>query len=329
MTPPPPPPLPPPTFAVTLPTSITFSRSPTANPLHSPFGSELREGKAKEKGPPPPYPSDSLSKEAQDILKISQDLSNFGKAHAQTESERLFSSPSHSHHSIPTSSSSSGASSSEVIDYDSNAFAMLLDEVEKDAMTTLGRMEMDMDNHHHPQHFHHQGEVTTGPSVLENHFQHHPPGGTRDEEMSEDHRPIVKHEELLDELELGTLLPPDLDVSMPMEMDYSDWLDQLLPENQSSRGVDTNTTALLQPPSTTTPTTILGGLPLQNNFLSLNNNFFMDYNDSFGNRDPLLSSSFNIFSGESGNQPENELKPPRAASPSPMTIGDNLLWDLF
>jgi hypothetical protein len=352
--PPPPPPLPPVTFAVTLPTSITFSRPATANlpnsflPLQVSLLSTSNHGSDSKPSilststltrPPNAHliNNEALSKEAQDILKISEDLSNFGRAHALNENQnRLLSSarlqtPLHED------------------DEDGNALAMLLGEVEKD-LHLVDDMDVVLDDQSSQdfpissdnssnRDFMHSGGL--GENNSGNTVSMDSSSNDRHNHSSNLHHMMNgKHSNASDDLldELGQLLPSDLDVPMPMEMDYSDWLDNLLPENNnsSSDSVNMNSNSISEVNSmTTTPGSMSDSSGTNNN-----NNFYgvmMDFNsDQFGQRDPLLSSrSLNIFSSSS--IPENsttstltttslDLKPINRA-PSPMSMDSGLLWD--
>jgi hypothetical protein len=271
--------------------------------------------------------SNALSKEAQDILKISQDLSNFGRAHAENESQnRLFSSnyqkePNHA------------------VDDDTSTLAMLLDEVEKESMGLTDDVDMDSQSYH----LHNGGRVQD--HSFTPHFGQEPNNMLMSADSNAHHHQHGKagtgSEDLLDEL--GTLLPSDLDVSMPMEMDYSDWLEHLLPENQHSSSEesigetgtnnhmssDPNANIQSDSSSSTTPNSNFFGVMMDFN----NSDGFESCHNSEEQRDPLLSSrSLNIFSSlpetsllSGGNH--GELKG-RSPSPVAMTLGDtNLLWD--
>ena len=153
---------------------------------------------------------------------------------------------------------------------------------------------------------------------------------------------IRASEEFLEEL--GTLIPDDIDVTMPMEMDYSEWFDDLLPsDNNNLAGTSFNGDSLaLSPFPNSTDFSRSNG----EGMLTNNNVYGMDFNSgSISNlqRDPLLSSqSLNIFSSmpqsAGGSSCANstlnalnnaiDVKSSTNRAPSPMTMGnDSLLWD--
>ena len=263
---PPPPPLPPATFAVTLPTSMTFSRNANAisapvPPCSSSFVPLVTSASDPNSSQSPATPSildilqesntapsfscgskitipkrsnfyfgqhkEPLSKEAEDILKISNDLSNFGREHA--ENEKLAAAAAaqsrvsgltnntakfHDHSTLPE------------VDDDSNSLSLLLGEVEKD-LHLVDDMDVVLDDgstaeSHGENNGRKNGSNNAGMSV--------PIPMSVDGQINSSSR-MKNEEDLLDEL---GLLHSDLDVPMPMEMDYADWLDNLLPNNSNN-----------------------------------------------------------------------------------------------
>ncbi|CAG7718785.1 unnamed protein product [Allacma fusca] len=268
---PPPPPLPPATFAVTLPTSMTFSRNQNAILAHIPphnstfvpvisssldLGSIaspgtpsildiLQESSSPSSVPPSNMLSNSkitipkrthfyfgqhkepLSKEAEDILKISNDLSNFGREHAESEQLAAAQNRVANFNTNKFQSSMGMNEDAHVDDDESNSFSLLLGEVEKD-LHLVDDMDVVLeDNASSAQHMDmgSRGKIhdNSNPNVpipmsVDNQNQNNTDGRKHDDDF-------------LDEL---GLLHSDLDVPMPMEMDYTDWLENLLPSNCNS-----------------------------------------------------------------------------------------------
>ncbi|ODN00199.1 hypothetical protein Ocin01_06481 [Orchesella cincta] len=235
--PPPPPPLPPPSFSVMLPTTIPFSRHQNLN------GSEFVSGTFGRK-------DENSSKDAQEILRICEDLSNFGKtreaeAAAASRLERLKQEElQHPSFQIGESNSTSTMDCSfftDGKDFDlSDSMDVGFDDTHSVSLhsTSSGsHTKSHNDFHKHqflnsvqPNNF---GVMMNG-TEKPNNFVDSPFSFTNSAQHQNNGNPSLKsqgdhstHHFMSDD----DLLPVSLD--MQMDTDYSDWLDTLLPVSDS------------------------------------------------------------------------------------------------
>lgn len=302
--PPPPPPLPPATFAVTLPTSITFLRNPASatatsnsnsnncsNSNNTGTNNAPLSGDQNKKNVSPIIPttvpfmvgsfsinSEALSKEAQDILKISEDLSNFGKEHARKQAQM------------------------QMMSRDAATFEMLLGK-NTEMPCISDAMEVGGDSNR--SNVRNTDFVTTDSSnapstTVTNDSQMVIPSAAPMCVDSPSPRTGRNKDDIFDDLR--SLIPNEMDVSMPMEMDYCDWLENLLP-SESTTGSNNNNAHVNNNSSSS--------IVDSNSNMSSGHGYggMMDFggdqsivgNNVFHQRDPLLCSrSLDIFSAARG-----------------------------
>lgn len=215
--PPPPPPLPPPSFSVMLPTSIPFSRHHT-NTSDFPTFTGAQGARTDE----------NLSKDAQAILRISENLSNFGK----TCEEEAAAAAAAANNSVKPATSNNGNSSMDCGIFTENKdFDLSISGIS----STADSMDVGFaDSHSTPMRNY---STNSKPGVL---FQNSSPfdsgfsfgqSGQPQPISLKSNRDGQDHQQahyMSDEpFHSGPL-------DMQMDTDYSDWLDTLLPENSGT-----------------------------------------------------------------------------------------------
>ncbi|CAL8141357.1 unnamed protein product [Orchesella dallaii] len=233
--PPPPPPLPPPSFSVMLPTTIPFSRHHNLN--GSEFVSSGTFGRKDE----------NSSKDAQEILRICEDLSNFGKtreaeAAAASRLERLKQEElQHPSFQIGEGNNASTMDCSfftDSKDFDlSDSMDVGFDDTHSVSMhsTSSSHSKSHNDFHKHP--FHNSVQSTFGVMMngtdktnnFDNSFSFNNSSQHQNGNLSSKSQGDISNHHFMSD---DDLLPVSLD--MQMDTDYSDWLDTLLPVSDSS-----------------------------------------------------------------------------------------------
>lgn len=229
--PPPPPPLPPPSFSIMLPTSIPFPRHhPNSSSEFPTFGGVG------------PRTDDNLSKDAQEILKISEDLSNFGKSR---EAEAAAAAAANSGSSVKLENNVGNGNSS----MDCGFFS---DNKDFDLSTTTGTTASDsMDVGFSDSHS--VSSRNNDPSFSKPSIQFHNSSpfdsGYSFGQSNQQQNSSVKpgHQDGQDHHH-NNFLSVDLPLDMQMDTDYSDWLDTLLPDSSGPTSTPTsNTTSSVSP----------------------------------------------------------------------------------
>lgn len=264
---PPAPPLPPSTFAITLPTEITFRKTNTAN--NAPFSLEsdhqeqqfdiqgrpiLPGGSGERKGS---LGMTLLTKEAQEILKISEELADFGKSHGE----------------------SSNKSQQDLVAQQSSSEGIKPERKECDSLKAGGNDSMDlcMEDSHSIQSLHSMVQQPASHNIL-----------LRAESMDisstgrEQHFPgiITLVKPANGEQSITELLTEDLE--FPMDTEYSDWLESFSSDIANNFAGKTD--------ESSSNKMVLGNKEGPSHHLGNDQFGSLTSNDLFSHRDPLLSS---------------------------------------